>query len=82
MNTAQIIVLTVLIIGIFIGYFNSMITKDESKKFAWGFFQLIFTGFLFVIAFVMTEEREEALKQLKGKCPEYEKIENVYKLKK
>jgi hypothetical protein len=30
----------------------------------------------------MTAEREAALKQLKGKCPEFEKIENVYKLKK
>ena len=32
------------------------------------------------IAFLMTSEREILLKE-KGKCPEYEKVENVYRLK-
>lgn len=38
------------------------------------------SGFLFNIAIITSSEMNK-LKKLNSKCPEYERIENVYKLK-
>jgi hypothetical protein len=59
-----------------------MLSENDEQKFLWGFIQLFFTALIALVAFIMTNEREKCLKQLKNKCPEYEKIENVYRLKK
>ena len=68
-------------LGVLIGYIKTMLSKNDNGKLGWGFFQMFFTSLFILIAVLMTEEREITLKQLKNKCPEYEKVEDVYKLK-
>jgi hypothetical protein len=81
MTTGQIIILSIMGLGVLIGYIKTMLSKTDAQKFGWGFFQIFFTSLFILIAVLMTSEREDALKKLKEKCPEYEKIENVYILK-
>jgi len=82
MTITQIILLCICSLGILIGYVLTMLSENDEQKFLWGFIQLFFTALIALVAFIMTNEREKCLKQLKNKCPEYEKIENVYRLKK
>jgi hypothetical protein len=82
METGQIVIFSIIGLGVLIGYIKTMLSKNDNGKLGWGFFQMFFTSLFILIAVLMTAEREAALKQLKGKCPKFEKIENVYKLKK
>lgn len=81
MTTAQIITLIILGILILIGYFGTTLSKTDSKRFPYLALWMGVSILIYGLLIIMTIERESALKQLKGKCPEYEKIENVYKLK-
>jgi hypothetical protein len=81
MTTAQIVILVIVVLVILLGYVKTMLSENDGEKYIWGLLQLFFTFLLAIVAFLMTYEREKLLKQLKDKCPEYEKIENVYRLK-
>ena len=81
MTTSQIVIFCILVSGTLIGYVGTMLSKTELDKLGYGFLQMFCTALIIVIAIVMTEEREKALLESKGICPEYELINNVYKLK-
>jgi len=81
MTTTQIVLL-VLAILVFISYFVAI---DNSKP---GFLGFISILLITVIAFICIaslaatlKDKSRLEKQLKSKCLEYEKVENVYKLK-
>lgn len=67
-----------------IGYFRVAysIDKEKTKKGLLGLFILTFLAYLcLVILAIQIDEIHELREQLKNKCPEYEKLENVYRLK-
>ena len=47
----------------------------------WRFVMLLMFIFVLFIAFMMSFSFMEAKKKLEGKCPELEKVENVYRIK-
>lgn len=83
MSTAQIIIFLILAILIVFCYFK--IANNLVKDIEDGFLYLLLSEFLvfslYLIAIVATNEVNELKTQIKSKCPEYEKVENVYKLK-
>ena len=81
MTTIQIVTLSIFTVVIFFTYIKSSLSEDENYRLGWGALQMIFTGIMIALTFLMTSEREDALKRLNGKCPQLEKLENVYKIK-
>lgn len=80
MHTAQIIILTILSILITVSYFGTALAKSDKKRMSFIILWLFTSAFTMIIAIIMTIQREDLLKE-KDKCPQYEKIENVYQLK-
>ena len=80
MTTTQIVIISILAILIVICCFGTTLTKNVNKQFGfivvWLFASMLAIGFLII----MTTLRQDELK-LKGKCPEYERVDNLYKLK-
>ena len=81
MTTAQIVILSTFTLLIFISYIFSMLSETDNGKMLWGGLQILCTGFIIMIAFEMTDQREQAIYKLNSKCPELEKLENVYRIK-
>ena len=83
MNTPQIVIFIILGIMIGICYFKIAFSIDERKikGLVYLFVYTLIIGILFMKALLSTLEVNDLEKQVKNKCPEYEKIENVYKLK-
>lgn len=81
MTTAQIIIITILAILALLGFSGNLLSKKEGARIAWSFLLLFTTSLFALIAFTMTSDREKLSKQIKDKCPQYEKVENVYRLK-
>jgi len=83
MTTAQIIILSVSGIIYLISWFIMSIKLKENdliKNESVIFFNLISVLIIFcsALAFILSFNN---LEKRNGKCPEYEKVENVYKLK-
>lgn len=80
MTTGQIIVLIILVLiqgGIIVSYHLKMINRGiEDDKVIFG---LLILGLLTTIIISYKIELTKLEKELR--CPEYEKVENVYKLK-
>ena len=83
MNTAQIIIFIILGIIMIGSYFKLAYTIDTNKPigYVYLFIYTLTTAIFFMIAILATQQVNELRTQVKNKCPEYEKIENVYKLK-
>lgn len=86
MTTFQIIIFSILSICSVIGFLGVGVCveanqKEENKKMVFLIILLTTTALFGLIAFTMTEQREHLLKKVNNKCPQYEKVENVYKLK-
>lgn len=85
METGQIIVLIVLTTLVFIVYFGAACKIDYERKGISGLLYiclLTFIALLTLLLFGITLDIKADLeKKLKSKCPEYERIDNVYKLK-
>jgi ABC-type nickel/cobalt efflux system permease component RcnA len=81
MTTAQIIV--IIIISLVFITSLSVLSKSENEKTKdnAAFFIFISFGLITFIACLSLIEANNLLKIKKQKCPEYEKVENVYKLK-
>jgi ABC-type nickel/cobalt efflux system permease component RcnA len=81
MTTAQIIV--IIIISLVFITSLSVLAKSENEKTKdnAAFLILISFGLITLIACLSLIEANNLLKIKKQKCPEYEKVENVYKLK-
>jgi hypothetical protein len=81
MEIGQIIILSIFGLGVLIGYIGTMLSKYDMKKYGWGYLQLFCTLVILLIAIIMTMSVNRLSNQLNDKCPEYEKTENVYRLK-
>jgi cbb3-type cytochrome oxidase subunit 1 len=80
MTTLQIILLSILAILTIIAYFGTAMSKKEKSKMIYVILWLFTSTILFLISLITLETNAE-LEKLKSKCPEYQKIENVYILK-
>lgn len=81
MTTAQIILFYSLLIMFIISFIVSSKTDNRERKIVYNVLWLMVTLILFFSAFISTHRLNE-LNHEKNKCPEYQKIENVYILKK
>ena len=84
MTTSQIIILSIIIILVFIGYFGNWYADSKNKYNLIFLFSALsfFAGlFLILMVIILTIENNKLKKQNKDKYLKYEKIENVYKLK-
>lgn len=81
MTTQQTLVLIIIgligLISIF-SFTNTLFSKNETGKFLWSFVLIIMTMLIFV---TLVMQLNYLITKAKDKCPEYEKVENVYKLK-
>jgi hypothetical protein len=77
------IILTVMIILFVIGYFKIAFSLDIKKrsKILWLVLMTFMFGFSILLNFLFINTNDELTEKVKNKCPEYEKVENVYKLK-
>jgi hypothetical protein len=82
MNITQIIVLSILTILMIVGCFGTSLSKTDTKRFGFIAMWIVISEFTLALLIVMTIERESGLKKLESKCPEYQKAENVYIIKK
>lgn len=81
MTTQQILLFSILGVLILFSIFVNALSKKQSTK-MFSLFLLIYAlSLLLTIAIIQTLRVNELKKQINNKCPEYEKIENVYKLK-
>jgi len=80
MTTAQTIILLILSIMMIIEYFGTALSKSENKKLIFIVMWLFSSAITMSLLILTTIDNEKLLKE-RGKCPEYEKIENVYRLK-
>ena len=85
METSQIFTLITLGILVFIGYLGVSYRLNYEKSGLSGLFFLLLPVSIALLALILLgsslNDKIDLEKQLKNKCPEYEKIENVYKLK-
>jgi uncharacterized membrane protein len=79
MTTAQIIILITATLVFIISLYILTTSKNDDAKNGSIFFVCLSFGFMTIVAFLSTKVAMESSK--KHKCPEYEKVENVYKLK-
>jgi uncharacterized membrane protein len=79
MTTAQIIILITTILVFIISLYILTTNKNDNAKNNSMFFVYLSFGFMTLVAFLSTKTAMESSKE--HKCPEYEKVENVYKLK-
>jgi hypothetical protein len=86
MTIAQIITLIILGVLICIGYFGAAFKINYEK---YGLSGFLYVGLITAIGLltlsilaITLDSKHDLEKQLKSKCPEYERIENVYILKK
>jgi uncharacterized membrane protein len=81
MTTGQIVTLLLVCLLGLIPYITSLLTNRNSDKNS--LTTILFIAFILMtfIAYLVTLEMN-SLRDNKNKCPEYEKIENVYQLKK
>lgn len=85
MTTGQITTVTILIIIWLFCYYKVFIRildhigLEKTSSYLLGLF--IMTGFLIMLLATVTSRLNQANLELKNKCPELEKIDNVYKIK-
>jgi hypothetical protein len=80
MTTAQIITITILSLIVFVAFIYSIWTEKKEYKDAISMILIFAFAMMTLLACLTTSEMME-LRKNKSKCPEYEKIENVYRLK-
>jgi hypothetical protein len=81
MNTAQNIIFFILGLSSIIGFIGGTLSKKESTRASFTTFLFIICAFWFVVSFSAIKLMNEYSEKAKDKYPEYEKLENVYKLK-
>ncbi len=78
MTTPQIIILSAVILFDFIISIGIPVFKNKAP---YGILQLFRWMFTSAIIFIVTVSMNDAKELIKSKCPELERIENVYKIK-
>lgn len=81
MTQPQIIVFSIIAITSIISFLINTLSKNEKTISNSAVVLFIMIAMLFLMSVVVTSEMNYLRNISKGKCPEYEKIDNVYKLK-
>ena len=81
MTTPQIIILVIISIIAIIAFYGVIIHDKYETRMIYVFLLLFSCCFLFFIAIISITGMNKYYDVAKGKCPEYERIDNVYKLK-
>lgn len=83
MTNSQIIIFSILGVLWVLSYFKLAYHLDDKKQNSTQWFLLfVMTNALFIVCLVTaTLVMNDLQKQVEGKCPELEKVENIYKIK-
>ena len=81
MTTGQIIFISIPMIFIIIGFIGINITKKEDVITAWSILSLSMSAVLLLVAIISTSMMMLYKEEVENKCPQYERLYNVYKLK-
>lgn len=83
MTNSQIIIFSILGVLWLLGYFKLAYHLDDKKQNSTQWFMLfVMTNALLITCLITaTLVMNDLQKQVEGKCPELEKVENVYKIK-
>lgn len=81
MNNFQTIVISILSILFLISYFGTALTKKEDNRLGFIVLWLFTSAITLMLTVIMTISNEQNYKKAQDVCPEYQKLENVYKLK-
>lgn len=81
MNNFQTITIGILSILFLISYFGTALTKKENNRLGFIVLWLFTSAITLMLTVIMTVSNEQNYKKAQGSCPEYQKLENVYKLK-
>jgi len=81
MTTEQMIFIFIPMLFIIIGFISINLTKKEDVIMAWSALSLFMSAVLLLVSLISTEMMMLYKKEAENKCPQYEKIDNVYKLK-
>lgn len=81
MTLPQIILFSIIAITSIISFLINTLSKNEKTISNSAVVLFIMIAMLFLMSVVVTSEMNYLHNISKGKCPEYEKIDNVYKLK-
>lgn len=81
MTVVQIVIYIILLILFLRGLWGIFNSDGDIKTFGYICLTIMTFGMTFAAAIFMTIEVENLRKEVKSKCPEYEKLDNVYKLK-
>jgi len=81
MTTGQLVVIVILGVLVCVGYFGVGKNLNYNEKGLSGFLYLVLITMIALMSLALLAGTLDSKIKLKDKCPEYEKIENVYKLK-
>ena len=80
MTTPQITIITIISLLTLVAFIYSLWTENREHKNSMSFLIIFMFTIMGLIAVLSTKEMM-VLRENKTKCPQYEKVENVYKLK-
>lgn len=81
MNNFQTITISILAILVLISYFGTALTKKDSNRLGFIVLWLFTSAITLMLTIIMTISNEQNYKKAQGTCPEYQKLDNIYKLK-
>lgn len=81
MTTSQIIIAIGFVVIYLILFATAWTAKDDRKRDIFMVTSLIAFGFIMIVWVSTLMYMNQYINKAMGKCPEYEKVENVYKLK-
>ena len=81
MNTGQIIMIVIFYLLAFIAFIKSGYSKNENIKIIWSGVILLVCTLFTALTIETTTANNKLEKQVREKCPQYEKVDSVYRLK-
>jgi len=81
MYNTQILILSIIGILWLLCFIKIVLSTDDKKStLEWIMFFSIVNSVVFAITIMLIVEMNELKEKVKGKCPELEKVENVYRI--
>lgn len=81
MNIIQITIFIILFILALYSLIKGTAPVKYEERYHWVMLLTLILSFSVISLFVVTYEMNNLREQIKNKCPEYEKLDDVYKLK-
>lgn len=81
MREAVLLILGALVIVLFYQASLCIMKEEKSRSVFYMTVLLFISGIFLMLNFTLIEQNNKLIERLKNKCPEYEKLNNVYKIK-